>query len=297
VRGAESPGATKPTPTTDPAASAPELARRRDEEARQQAERRQVEAQRSAEKQRERRELVAQRISELLRKVDAPDTEMIKTLGKILAGGYYPSYGAHGDREQSESDLDKGDAASKEALNNILGGLREMISTMDELDALVAESPPTPDVSGYLAERDGFRKMYSGFLVQWACSAQGERTMGLREMRLRYDDLRRIGRSTVCLPAVVEPTDYYNCRYRSQARWRGFAVADRDGASLHAYCRKGVPFCDALFERGIAAPQTGVAVLSYPEANNVCEEDQAQLVGWNDDQEAMRIINASASGP
>jgi hypothetical protein len=105
--------------------------------------------------------------------------------------------------------------------------------------------------------------------------------MTLRELRLRYADLK--GGKVVCVEGTLSANDYYNCRFGSPARWRGFRLSGGDvfGDTVSVYCPKGEAKCEALYDSVVSLGAfAGTALVAYPSSNRVCEADQANLIGF-----------------
>jgi len=120
---------------------------------------------------------------------------------------------------------------------------------------------------------------FSGYRVQ--------KFQNIREMRIRYGDLKYQICNHIGIVAAAQPAEYYNCKYRSQSRWRSFQLGDSDGGEIYAYCLRGEQFCDRLLETSINTHVVGVAILRYPESNQICEEQQIELIAWNSDLNAI----------
>ena len=102
----------------------------------------------------------------------------------------------------------------------------------------------------------------------------------IQEMQTRYVDLR--GRK-VKVKGTLSTTTYYNCRFRSQNKYRSLKLSEGflGMSGIHVYCYRGEKGCEAIFEE-LASGGTisGTATLEYPTRNSICEEGQAYLLGW-----------------
>lgn len=77
----------------------------------------------------------------------------------------------------------------------------------------------------------------------------------------------------------VQATDYYNCKFKSQSKWRSFATESK--GTMHLYCRKGQDDCEALFLAAMDSPVEIVdARVKYPRKNKVCEQSQLELMSY-----------------
>lgn len=102
----------------------------------------------------------------------------------------------------------------------------------------------------------------------------------VQEYQLRHDELR--GRTTRIVGAII-PDTYYNCKFRSTRNWRSFRFAqdERGLPRMHVYCRADDLWCADAYQRAVSGGgAVGEAVLVYPSSNRVCEESQAELVGF-----------------
>lgn len=102
---------------------------------------------------------------------------------------------------------------------------------------------------------------------------------GVQELQFRHADI--VGRN-VLVPAVIAPTTYYNCKYRSTSTWRGFEMATPGEGyqRMWVYCRRGDELCDTMFAATMTGPQRANYLVRYPTSNRICEDTQAELVGF-----------------
>lgn len=100
----------------------------------------------------------------------------------------------------------------------------------------------------------------------------------VQELQNRYADMR--GRRARIRGALSVST-YYNCDFKGQSRWRSLQLSDTLFGGMHVYCSRGDQGCESIFESLAAGGlKTGTAIVEYPSYNDICEEDQAYLVGW-----------------
>jgi len=106
----------------------------------------------------------------------------------------------------------------------------------------------------------------------------------VEKLELRYGDLK--GKTLTMSSAYFEASTYYNCKYRSSSKWRSFKMKSSSeifASSISAYCKKGVDFCEELFEESMGSETyaSGV-ILKYPQRNSICEEGQIEIIGIED---------------
>jgi hypothetical protein len=100
----------------------------------------------------------------------------------------------------------------------------------------------------------------------------------VQELQNRYADMRG---HRARIRGALSVSTYYNCDFKGQSRWRSLQLSDTLFGGMHVYCSRGDQGCESIFESLAAGGlKTGTAVVEYPEYNEVCEEDQAYLVGW-----------------
>lgn len=100
----------------------------------------------------------------------------------------------------------------------------------------------------------------------------------VKELMLRYGDIKG---KRVRVAMALEPSTYYNCRFRRQTRWRSFKGRSGGYESVTVYCPRGAAFCERLFESLAAGGDTMEptdVILRYPRSNRVCEEGQIELL-------------------
>jgi hypothetical protein len=102
----------------------------------------------------------------------------------------------------------------------------------------------------------------------------------IQELKNRYADLK--GRR-VRIKGALTASTYYNCAFAGQSEWRSMELADGlFGSQFYVYCTRGDRGCESIFQSLAAGGSTkGSAVVKYPSYNDVCEADQALLVGWS----------------
>lgn len=101
------------------------------------------------------------------------------------------------------------------------------------------------------------------------------------QVKLRYADLRESQQPARVQGVTLTADTYHNCVFRSHSRWRGFVIrSPGDYWGIHVYCHRGDAWCDELHRRALSAPALGTALLRYPRTNPVCEQTQAELLGF-----------------
>lgn len=83
----------------------------------------------------------------------------------------------------------------------------------------------------------------------------------VRELQLKYADLRESGTPAWITNVSVRADTYHNCKFRSRSRWRSLNVGTwADLGRLYGYCARGVDWCDTLFTRSASGTRVSKAL-------------------------------------